>query len=121
MELKDFISTTIEQISLGVIEASEKCKEFGVIVNPNITIGSAGDFCLPKHPQTVNIQRRVQLLEMDVAVREEQSTEGTYNGKVGISVVNIGGATVDRNYSSNENRIKFTIPVCLPITDVVNR
>lgn len=39
MELKDFISNTIEQISLGILEASKKCNQCGVIVNPNITIG----------------------------------------------------------------------------------
>ena len=48
MELKDFISNTIEQISLGIIEASKKCEQYGVIVNPNITIGSQGDYCVPK-------------------------------------------------------------------------
>jgi hypothetical protein len=48
MELKDFISNTIEQISLGILEASEKCNQYGVIVNPNITIGEQGDFCIPK-------------------------------------------------------------------------
>lgn len=37
MELKDFISNTIEQISLGILEASKKCNQCGVIVNPNIT------------------------------------------------------------------------------------
>lgn len=42
MELKDFISNTIEQISLGVLDASEKCNRYGVIVNPNITIGVSG-------------------------------------------------------------------------------
>ena len=47
MELKDFISNTIEQISLGILEASKKCNQYGVIVNPNITIGEQGDFCIP--------------------------------------------------------------------------
>ena len=37
MKLKDFISNTIEQISLGILEASKKCNQYGVIVNPNIT------------------------------------------------------------------------------------
>lgn len=66
MELKDFISNTIEQISLGILEASKKCNQYGVIVNPNITIGEQGDFCIPKQPEHVNIQRRVQLMHRQV-------------------------------------------------------
>ena len=76
MELKDFISNTIEQISLGVLDASEKCNRYGVIVNPNITIGEQGDFCIPKQPEHVNIQRRVQLIDMDIAVTVIESEEG---------------------------------------------
>lgn len=53
MELKDFISNTIEQISLGILEASKKCNQYGVIVNPNITIGEQGDFVFPNNQNTL--------------------------------------------------------------------
>lgn len=116
MELKDFISNTIEQISLGVLDASKKCDQHGVIVNPDITIGEQGNFCIPKHPEHVNIQRRVQLIDMDIAVTVIESKEGNFEGKLGISFIGVGGNSQEGKSTSNENRVKFSIPVCLPVT-----
>lgn len=118
MELKDFISNTIEQISLGIIEASKKCNQYNVIVNPNITIGEQGDFCIPKQPERVNIQRRVQMIDMDIAVTVVETEEGTIEGKAGISCLGVKGNSQEGKSTSNENRIKFSIPICLPITDI---
>ena len=118
MDLKDFISNTIEQVSLGIIEASKKCEQYGVIVNPNITIGSQGDYCIPKEPEHVNIQRRVQMIDMDIVVTVVETEEGTIEGKAGISCLGVKGNSQEGKSASNENRIKFSIPICLPITDV---
>ena len=117
MELKDFI----EQISLGVLDASEKCNRYGVIVNPNITIGEQGDFCIPKQPEHVNIQRRVQLIDMDIAVTVIESEEGKVEGKLGISFIGVGGKSQEGRSTSNESRVKFSIPVCLPVTDIIRK
>lgn len=119
MELKDFISNTIEQISLGILEASKKCNQYGVIVNPNITIGEQGDFCIPKQPEHVNIQRRVQLIDMDIAVTVIESEEGKIEGKLGVSFIGVGGKSQEGKSTSNESRVKFSIPVCLPVTNII--
>lgn len=121
MELKDFISNTIEQISLGIFEASKKCNQYGVIVNPNITIGEQGDFCIPKQPEHVNIQRRVQLIDMDIAVTVIESEEGKIEGKLGVSIIGVGGKSQEGKSTSNESRVKFSIPVCLPVTDIIGK
>ena len=116
MELKDFISETIQQISLGVKDAMEKCSELDVIVNPDITIGNDGDYYVPEDKKNIAIQRRVQILDMDISVVVTASTENTMGGKIGISMIGIGGETKGIENSSNTNRVKFSIPVCLPIT-----
>ena len=121
MELKDFISNTIEQISLGILEASKKCNQCDVIVNPNITIGEQGDFCIPKQPEHVNIQRRVQLIDMDIAVTVIESEEGKIEGKLGVSFIGVGGKSQEGKSTSNESRVKFSIPVCLPVTDIIGK
>ena len=123
MELKDFISNTIEQISLGILEASKKCNQCGVIVNPNITIGEQGYFCIPKQPEHVNIQRRVQLIDMDmdIAVTVIESEEGKIEGKLGVSFIGVGGKSQEGKSTSNESRVKFSIPVCLPVTDIIGK
>lgn len=121
MELKDFISNTIEQISLGILEASKKCNQYGVIVNPNITIGEQGDFCISKQPEHVNIQRRVQLIDMDIAVTVIESEEGKIEGKLGVSFIGVGGKSQEGKSTSNESRVKFSIPVCLPVTNIIGK
>lgn len=121
MELKDFISNTIEQISLGILDASEKCGRYGVIVNPNITIGEKGDYCIPKQPEHINIQRRVQLIDMDIAVTVIESKEGNIEGNLGISFIGVGGKSQEGKSTSNESRVKFSIPVCLPVSDIIGK
>ena len=121
LKLNDFISNTIEQISLGILEASKKCNQYGVIVNPNITIGEQGDFCIPKQPEHVNIQRRVQLIDMDIAVTVIESEEGKIEGKLGVSFIGVGGNSQEGKSTSNESRVKFLIPVCLPVTNIIGK
>ncbi|MBO8440462.1 MAG: hypothetical protein IAC51_07415 [bacterium] len=111
MELKDFVGSVIEQISLGVLDAIEKCKKNEkikgdvVIVNPNITQGAGGDFAIPAKPEQYSIQRRVQLIEMDVAIDSDGNVMREEN-------------TSESGVKVNENRVRFSIPVCLPATDV---
>ena len=115
------IEIIILLISLGVLDASEKCNRYGVIVNPNITRGEQGDFCIPKQPEHVNIQRRVQLIDMDIAVTVIESEEGKVEGKLGISFIGVGGKSQEGRSTSNESRVKFSIPVCLPVTDIIRK
>ena len=119
MELKDFISSSIEQIALGIMEASAKCETFDVIVNPNITIGSDSDYCIPKNPERINITRRVQMIEMDIAVNITESEHNTMGAKIGVSMFGVNGETKGGKNTSNESRIKFSIPVCLPIKNII--
>lgn len=119
MELKDFISNTIEQISLGIIDASKKCESHGVIVNPNITVGSNGDYSIPKSPEHVNIQRRVQIIDMDIAVNLTNTEGSELGGKIGVSFLRVGRNTIESKNTTHENRIKFSLPICLPTSEVL--
>lgn len=117
MELKDFISQTIEQISLGINEAQAKCEQYGVIVNPRVTIGRDGDFYLPKKTDQVAMERRVQLLDLDIAVTITESAESNIGGKIGVSFIGLGANTKEDARTSNVNRVKFSLPICLPTTN----
>ena len=118
MELRDFISDAIEQIAQGIKEASNKCKELGVIVNPDVTVGENGDYSIPKHPSQINIVRRVQILKIDVAVTVQNSTENNAGGKFSVSVLVFGGKHTSGNANIRENRLQFSIPVCFPTENV---
>lgn len=121
MELKEFISETIQQISQGIIDAKTKCSELDVIVNPNITVGSKGSYYIPAERNIANIsmQRRVQRLDMDIAVTVTEASETSGGGKIGISIF---GATINssgKSENTNISRIRFSIPVCFPVTNLI--
>lgn len=113
MELKEFISETILQISSGILDAMDKCSELDVIVNPDITVGSEGSFYVPKQGD-YPMQRRVQIIDMDIAITVSQVEENTMGAKIGVSMLGIGGETKGGSNKSSENRVRFSIPVCLP-------
>lgn len=115
MELKDFISNTIEQISLGIIDASKKCEQYDIIVNPSKTMGESGDYYIPEDLDKCKITRRIQVIDMDIAVSQIESEEAELNGKLGVLFINLGSKIkADKNIGS-ENRVRFSIPVALPV------
>lgn len=120
MELKDFISETIQQISQGIIDAKEKCSELDVIVNPNITIGADGDYYVPEEKRigSVSMQRRVQLLNMDIAVTVTEASETSGGGKIGVSIFGANINSSGKSENTNISRVQFSIPVCFPVTNL---
>ena len=117
MELKEFISETILQIASGVIDAKEKCKDLNVIVNPDLIVGANNDYFVP-NKGTYSIKRRVQMINMDICVTVSESEKEGIEGKVGIKIFGIGANSTESKDSTNESRVRFSIPVCLPITEV---
>ncbi|MFB9054610.1 hypothetical protein ACFFVB_16095 [Formosa undariae] len=110
MELKDFIKTTITQISQGIIEAQEELKGTDMIVNPSgLATNTNGD----KYLRT-NGWRYVQNIEINVGVTALEK-EG---GKAGIGIITgifSGGAQASTDNSNQiVSTIKFDIPVALP-------
>lgn len=116
IELKDFISETIKQIAMGIETASKECADYDVIINPNITIGSSGDYCIPREPEHVHIQRRVQSLDMEISVVVSESKEKQGKAQIGISSIGAGINRSNNTQSANENKVRFSIPICLPMT-----
>lgn len=117
MELKDYISETIYQISLGVKESIDKCKFIDSIVNPDITFGQNNDFFIS--PGSISsVKRRVQFIEMDIAVTVTEKETNGIGAKVCIPILNIDGDSKGETNTSNTNKVKFTIPICLPTSKV---
>lgn len=66
----------------------------------------------------VGLSRRVQIIEMDIAVSASEHAIDAVEGKATIKILGVGGRTEGHKSSINENRVKFSIPICLPITEV---
>lgn len=120
MELKDYISETIKQIALGITAAQKNVEELDIIINPNISIGERGEYFVPKSKnlENYNLQRRVQNIEMDISLNVTESETNSIGGKVGVSVFGVGADSCGSKEQSNQNRVKFSIPICLPSTKV---
>jgi len=120
MELKDYISETINQIVLGITEAQQKTEGLDLIINPSITIGKDGDYFVPKPESSnqFNMQRRVQQIEMDICVTVTDTEKSSVGGKIGVSVFGVGADSSGQKGTSNQNRVKFAIPICFPTTKI---
>lgn len=121
MELKEYVCQTIVQICQGVKEAQKECAEMGAIVNPAVTIGTNGEFCIPKKTSVVNIVRRVQMIDIDATLTDSSSDTG--GGHLGIGVnfagIRIGGEQTSGN--SSTNHVHFSVPVALPSVEVEDK
>ena len=120
MDIKEFVSEAIMQIAQGIKEASEKCQEnqLDVIVNPNVTIGSNNGAGIPKNPEKFQISRRIQKVDMDIAVTVQNTKERGTNGSLSIYELGIGGKRIEKSDNIHESRIHFSIPVSFPVTIV---
>ena len=111
MNLNDFVSETIYQIAEVVPDAAERCKELGAIVNPAVTCGKGDNMYILSNGNG-NMERRVEIIKMEVSVTETSEVEGQV--KAGISVLGskVNGKT--EGETQNVNKVSFQIPVCLP-------
>src|SRR3546814_5477166 len=102
MDLKTFISSTLVQIVEGVAEAQGQVAAHG-----SARINPAGDDANYTEPKDV---------AFDIAVTVKESASG--GGKAGISVAmfKIGGGAEATAASEAISRIKFSIPLSLPIS-----
>lgn len=115
MELKDFVKTTIADITNAVTELQAELKN-GAIISPSIPQPIANSTI--KDPDNENVNRRVSCIDFDVALTVGETGAVESGGKVGIQILSakIGGES--RNHMENASRITFSIPVVLPTAHV---
>ena len=107
MELKEFIKSTITQLSEAVYELNDELKDKGVVVNPCSVANSSFD--------TLDFGGViVSSVDFDLQVNTSEVKENS--GKIGIlaSVVGIGASTKEGSNGNEASRIRFKLPVVLP-------
>jgi hypothetical protein len=113
MELKEFITQTLVQITEGVAEAQTLVKESGCLINPE-GFSMVGDQIKIGYK---NEYRKIQNIKMSVSVTV---TEGTGN-KSGIGIVasvfKVGMSADQKESNEVTNRIDFEIPISLPVME----
>lgn len=118
MELKEFVAESVKQIFEGVQEAQSSIDGEDAIVVPSVVPKSDADW----HPSVVGYASKaskylplVQMVEFDVAVTVE--TQGEKKGGIGVVIgsVGIGGTKSSSDAASSVSRIRFGVPIALPI------
>ena len=112
MDLRQFVTETLVQVSQGIEDAQQQLKESGseTIINTNMTKTDAG------HLVTGGRRRPVEFVEFDVAILANEGTE-TKAG-IGLTVASLlkldaGGKSTES--AGRESRIKFKVPISYPM------
>lgn len=90
MELKDFISETIKQITDGILEGNSYIKE--------------------KSNSSEGIRNQYTTIEFDIAISTNEENKNDVGGKVAVvQVFNAGASSSTASTTSNQNRIRFEV------------
>jgi hypothetical protein len=100
MELKDFVAETIVEICQGVTDAQARVQDIGARVNP--AMHGSGN-------------RTMVDFDVEVTTREGTAT----SSKLGIFVAPLAAGTQGQSESRRDSvaRIKFAVPIVMPVTD----
>jgi len=108
MELKEFVSKSIIAIIEGVVEAQSFAKDNGAKINPsNLTAPTV------KYYSDDGVLG--QDIEFDVAVVVSETKEGKMNAGISVCGIGAGGHKSKETENSTTSRIKFSVPLLLPI------
>ena len=121
MELKDFISSTIEEIARGILTASDQLKDTNAIVSPhNFKINSHDSqaFGRTKNPDIVDHvdgnTRVVQKVDFDIAVTVDEADKANAGAKISVLSIGLGAGVETESKTGTNSRIKFAVPVVFP-------
>jgi len=120
MELKDFISSTIEEISRGILSAGENLKDTNAVVSPDdfkIHSDSSQSFGRTRargqrHEDMGT--RVVQKVAFDIAVTVDESDKANAGAKISVLSIGLGGGVESTTKSGTVSRINFSVPVVFP-------
>lgn len=122
MDLKDFVSETLKQITEGVIEAQKQAKAVGAWINPqdrgactafsvqNPTKVRFAEIVGPNHTGYLN---EVHVVEFHVALTVTER-EGKESG-IGIAkILNVGTSRESAASEESVTNIRFNVPIVFP-------
>lgn len=123
MNIEDFVSETLTQITNGICKAQKKTKETGVCISPRMNNKHVFSNECVEHDYASHVEFDIAV---EVSEEKDESTSDGAKGRIGIAnliSVSIGGSSKKEDTSSNKNlsRIKFSIPVCWPLQPFVDK
>jgi hypothetical protein len=117
INLKDFVSEAITQITDAIIEAQKNNSEKGCVINPKViqTIGT-NNISYMLTPLRDNMGT-VSILNFDLIIDASEKTDGGGGLKVRAGFLDIGGDIKREASGSLNNKLTFSIPVSFPLSE----
>ncbi len=115
MNLDEFISSSISQIVSGVVAAQKNVAKLGARVNPAGAVIGKSVLETTLHDKKTNAI--VEVIEFDLSIKVEKAkkTKGTIG--IVIASIGLGSQGESSGLNSEQNRIRFRVPVQLPQAD----
>lgn len=111
MDLKDFVSQALIQITEGVFDAQKIVQEKGGFVNPAVRQTETG--------QTMHDGRVIQSVEFNVAITVTEDSSCSGGGKLSVATVFKATAeTASSEKNSTTSKISFNVPLAVPVDPV---
>jgi len=115
MKLRDFIADALMEVHYGVQSAIERRDKDGLVgrISPAFIESNTGQ---------IDYTKSVRDVEFDVAVTVADTREKS--GGAGLEIFSIGKVSAKGTAKSEEStvsRIKFSVPVILPVQAIQNR
>lgn len=107
MELKEFVKKTLLEIVEGVEEAQKAVKEHGAVVNPKYVKGDSAQIGREYVP--------VQDISFEVGLTTSEVTGNDKGIGVVLGPLKAGINGTGNTSESSVTRIKFTVPLALPV------
>ena len=116
MDLRTFISQSLQEIIVGVRSAQEYLVQHptGAKVNPRGITALKKDSKGTTQPFDMQTKLPVHQVEFDVAVTVAQASEGKAGGGLLVAGLGIGGQKASSSESSSVSRIRFSVPIVWP-------
>ena len=113
--LSDFLSSTLTEIVNGVIRAQKAVQVNGARINPKQAIIGREILESTLHDKETNAIADMVEFDLCVTLENEKGKKGTIG--VVISSIGLGAQGHDKSKNIEQNRIKFRIPLELPLSE----
>ena len=110
MDLKNFVKETLIQITEGVKEAQEVCKESGGLVNPMLET----PICNAEKYEVKGKYYPASLVSFKVGLTESDTTEGKAGIGVFLSKISIGAEGKKEIETQSVTSVEFNVTVVFP-------
>jgi len=121
LELREFIKSSLVEISRGVLDASTELKDTNAIVSPeNFKVNSENSQAFGR-TQTgtngldpINGTRVVHKVDFDIAVLVDETDKANAGIKISVMSMGLSGGGESTSKSGSTSRIKFSVPIVMP-------